>query len=1014
MLFRENSHPAKAALFVSADRREAPDNAYGAGQRGTPRLGAFRSARRGGIYLAMLSSNRLNFRSCACAVVLAGLGACASGDVDQPIATPPTALLSFEGVVENGEVRLWAVGQGPGSTSLEQELTAVVEDRNGVRGAAATTESIEMTVQRVAPYTPPTVVPGGCGSSESFDITVGVRNFHLTRLSNVHLEITSINDRVGNPTPGLGDHSLCNSEIVAPNLLVDNGAGTVPLSNALGLIRYGNLEPDPDGGATVPSSEPVPEPLGSDATAHAMVWRFRNGGGSFGFAGRVVADVCGPGDCTPGAITGHSAAIAPNNPRAWDTNGSVLAVAEGQGVAYIGGSFTRVGPRTGSAFAAAADMSSLGAALSSFPAFEGGNVNTMVPDGAGGAWVGGSFTSAANQQGRLVHILAGGAVDPGFSPPSSVVGAGSVLSMDFDTTNGNLWIGLAQAPFLVVIDGDTGAETLLPPRPDRDIRRVVVAGSRVLISGSFTKYGADANRRNRAGIAILTAATGAIDTSFAVPVGGVVDAFVTDGTTIWIGGSFTTVGGVGRPRLAALGITTNSLLPWNPVADGAVSALALGSQGGTPVVAVGGSFLTVRGVGRSRLAAVDADPAVASPNLRAWAPVANKAVTAIALDGTDALVGGVFTTINGISRRFLAAVSGNMDIASGAAEVRVFDPSPDAFVRVIAEDPANSRILIGGDFRGAGGTPRNRIAAIRLSTGELESTFDASIGDGVVRSLLLADGRVWVGGTFTSVSGSARSRLAALNPTTGVLDPINVVVSGAVLALAADQSNLYLGGDFSVVGARTQRRLARMTFAGTVDSGWAPVLNGQVNALAVDNGGVFAGGVFTTPASRVGRLNLTNGGVLADYGANGEVNALGLRHERLYVGGLFTAIGGGARTNLGAISTLTDTLDPTFAPSPPDLAVRAISVAGNTVVVGGDFQTPRNRLVSFDNVSGATQAFAPLPLNQGTSINAVATIGRFVIAGGALVASPGGTEVNTAGTTSARALRTSLVMVHSE
>ena len=965
----------------------------------------------------MWDSNRFSPRSVAglAFVLLVGCGVHEQAEV-----ASSAVVYSFEGAVEDGEIRLWGIPTvDPAATgddfssdlARRQELTAVTEDQNGTRGTASVATSIEMTIQRDAPYTAPVLVANGCGpGNTSFDVTVGVRNFDVTRLSNAHLEIISITDTAGNPSPGIGDHSLCNSEPSTPNLIV----GATPVSNALGLIRYGNLAADPNGFATLPP-DILPEPLGTDATAHAMLWRFQNGSGAFKFRGRVVADVCAAGDCVPGAVTGHSAAIAGKNPRAWDTNGTVQAITEGAGVAYIGGTFTRVGPRTGAAFAAADDVSGIGAAQSSFPAFEGGIVNTIAPDGAGGAWVGGSFTSGGNLQGRLVHVLASGEIDPAFTVPSSVTDTGTVQALALDPVGGNLWVGRSQTPFLVALNATTGIQSLTPLAPSGSVRKLVVVGTRVILSGTFSNYGVDAARNNRDGLAIITAATGAIDTTFAVPVSDAVETFVTDGATVWLGGVFTNLGvGVLRNRLAAVDIATSSVLAWNPGADGAVNAMALSTAAGVPVVTVGGAFANVRATARSRLAAIEANPTVAAPVLRAWAPVVNSTVHSVTVDGPDVLLGGAFTLVNGVSRSRLAAISGSVDIPTAAVDVRAFNPSANATARVITLDPASGRILVGGDFTTAGGTLKNRIAAISLTSGDLVPTFNASIDNGSVGALSLAGGRLWVGGTFTLAAGLARSNLAAFEPTSGALDAVSLAPNNTVFALASNATHVYVGGSFTSIGGIGRARLARISLAGAVDASWAPSLtSGQVNAVVVDGGAAYAGGTFTTPVTRLARFNLTNGALLTNYAANGTVNALAVRHQRLFVGGLFTALGGGSRTNLAAISTETNTLSAAFSPAAPDLVVRAVSVAGNSVVVGGDFLSPRQRLASFDNVSGATQSFTPFPVNQGTSINAVAVVGGFVVAGGVAVTSPG-REITTTGTAINRARRASLFMVHAE
>src|SRR4051794_32320081 len=70
-------------------------------------------------------------------------------------------------------------------------------------------------------------------------------------------------------------------------------------------------------------------------------------------------------------------------------NGSVRALAHADGTTYLGGDFTRLGPRTGAGAALDRD----GALVAGFPEIAGGEVRSAVGDGAGGWYVGGDFTT---------------------------------------------------------------------------------------------------------------------------------------------------------------------------------------------------------------------------------------------------------------------------------------------------------------------------------------------------------------------------------------------------------------------------------------------------------------------------------------------------------------------------------------------------------------------------------------------------------------------------------------------
>ena len=98
----------------------------------------------------------------------------------------------------------------------------------------------------------------------------------------------------------------------------------------------------------------------------------------------------------------------------WVTNGNVYSIAAApDGSAYIGGSFTYVGPVTGGGAMVSAASGALKSRLGKGP----GGVEVAVPDGKGGYYIGGDFVKAGGLTRRhIAHILASGAVDRRFNP----------------------------------------------------------------------------------------------------------------------------------------------------------------------------------------------------------------------------------------------------------------------------------------------------------------------------------------------------------------------------------------------------------------------------------------------------------------------------------------------------------------------------------------------------------------------------------------------------------------------
>ncbi len=194
-----------------------------------------------------------------------------------------------------------------------------------------------------------------------------------------------------------------------------------------------------------------------------------------------------------------------------------------------------------------------------------------------------------------------------------------------------------------------------------------------------------------------------------------VDALAMANGVIYAGGKFTSVrppgvavggaGQVNRSYLAAFSASTGALITsFNVTLNNRVAALEV-SPDGTRLY-IGGSFTTVNGTTRNRIAAVNA-ATVASPGtlVSAFNPNPNRGVTSIAATNTTVYLGGDFSTVQGVARTNLASVTA----ASGAVNT-AFAPTlvagppaqgttPSPRVNALALAPDGSRLLAGGSFQ---------------------------------------------------------------------------------------------------------------------------------------------------------------------------------------------------------------------------------------------------------------------------------------------------------------------------
>ena len=298
-----------------------------------------------------------------------------------------------------------------------------------------------------------------------------------------------------------------------------------------------------------------------------------------------------------------------------------------------------------------------------------------------------------------------------------------------------------------------------------------VSGNTLYVGGGFDGLGPS----NPHGVS-LDASTGSYVQAFPVP-NSRVNAVVADGNGGWyIGGAFTSIGGVTRNRLARIN-RDGSLHPWNPSVDAEVHALAMSDS----KLYVGGAFLNITPNGgvaasRTRLASFD----LATGALDSWAPaISNGFVYALLVVGGNLYVGGDFLFMNAgvVSNSGDYKHLGSFSLSTGAPNAD-FKPRPNApspttpGVYALATD--GTTVFAGGNFTsvidGAGTTQaRNGCAAFTNSTGALTS-WNPNASANRVSALAVSGNTVYVGGNFTNIGGaSPLSVLLPISPTNSAL-----------------------------------------------------------------------------------------------------------------------------------------------------------------------------------------------------------------------------------------------------
>lgn len=183
---------------------------------------------------------------------------------------------------------------------------------------------------------------------------------------------------------------------------------------------------------------------------------------------------------------------------------------------------------------------------------------------------------------------------------------------------------------------------------------VLVVGDIAYVGGQFTTARSfnGQTTATRLDLSAFNVNTGDLVTSFRADTDGVVRSLATDGTRLFVGGDFSSIGGHTVQNLAALDLTTGDVdTSWDGGANNVVWALA--ADGGR--LYLGGAFNRINGVSRPRLGAVDA----ASGALDPFAPAPNGQIRALAVDAGQGFVyaGGRHTTMNGQPSAFLSKLT---------------------------------------------------------------------------------------------------------------------------------------------------------------------------------------------------------------------------------------------------------------------------------------------------------------------------------------------------------------------
>jgi hypothetical protein len=655
----------------------------------------------------------------------------------------------------------------------------------------------------------------------------------------------------------------------------------------------------------------------------------------------------------------------------WVTDGDVNVIVPWGNTVYVGGSFGYVGPNTGGW----TEVNAAGHATGLLPRPDG-EVTAMIPDGAGGWFIAGSFTHVAGiARPGLAQVTASGAVTA-WSPSPAPTGNPTAL----EHAAARVFVATSDGE-LKAYDDATGAVVAgWTPAVSGLVTSLAVSGTTLFAGGDIT-FQITGTGTSGSGIAAIHTGSGGIAAWDPAP-----DQPVTkiklDGRWLYVTGSFTGIGGESHAGLARVLVATLAFDPnWNPDVDTPVADIATAPSG---LWIVGGFFL-VGGEFRNHIAVLDTTSGATKP--------LSPDLTAFSSDVTGILVSG--------SNAYLALAPTLAFHLGGSARPLVIrvgtgDGKVDKFYRVLGDAAPTdvgallhcmrlspNGLVIAGRMITAGGRSQVSIAAFDRATGVPRSWDPALAVDEpfptvpIVNAIVPTSHGIYIGGYFTHAGGALRSSVAELDSANAAartwqsdLGPALTGAVGTAFSLALYQNRLMVGGSFNSVAGAPHTGLAQVdTSTGAPVAGWTCNVGGNVQCMLVRGTTVYVGGGLTDVGgqsrSNIGALNGTTGAALAwnPNVAGVAVDALAAQNDTLYIAGDYSQVAGQSRVCLAAVSATSGAImgwSPTaFGP------VRALVVDGSSLIVGGEFGflngQPKAFLARLDRFTGATGTGLPVP-----------------------------------------------------
>jgi len=415
-------------------------------------------------------------------------------------------------------------------------------------------------------------------------------------------------------------------------------------------------------------------------------------------------------------------------------------------------------------------------------------------------------------------------------------------------------------------DGSLDTSFLIGEGANKEVFSIAIQPTgRMLIGGNFTIF----NNIVRKNLARLDAG-GSLDTNFHSSAGAnemISVIMLQPDSRILIGGHFTGYNGVMRNKIARLnadGSLDMSFQSGTGV-DGSnsfVSSIAMQPDG---KILIAGEFSSFNGAPRKGIARLNPDGSLDG----SFQPGTGISTSIFAMtlqpDG-KIMIGGDFLNYNGIPCNHIARLNadGTLDFSFNSLA------GPNNSITDIVMEP-NGKIIIGGVFTSYNGITRNRIARLN-SDGSLDAGFNPGAGfDNVVSTIILQpDGKILVGG-YTNNNDPGLQYFERFN-IDGTLDAefdSGTGPNGSIGAIVLQpDGKILIAGGFSSYNGIGQKRIARLNNDGSLDTTFDPGTGpdtGISDIVFQPDGKILIGGAFRSYNS-VGRNRIAR--LKSDFAGN--------------------------------------------------------------------------------------------------------------------------------------------------